>query len=1009
MKVLPVVGRELRAISRRPSAYWMRSGSALVAFAAVGYVALIGAVGLSTASQGRDLFAILSYGAVAYCLLAGVRGTSDALSQEKREGTLGLLFLTDLKGYDVVLGKLVSVSINSIYGILAVAPPLALAFMLGGTNATQFVMMIVFLLNTLFFSLAVGILVSTFAQQDRPAMGATLAIIFVNLVMPYGIAAAYSYGNLEIWEVMEPGFLLTSPAFAFWAITGSTLLRIYFDEVLLSLAFTNLAGWLCLVIASASIASRAHADAPRGKILAWFARIRQQWAYGKAHRRRAIRSALLDRNAFAWLAGRDRLKQRYAWTFLFLLGGLWLFMRWKAPEITEEWPVALFSLWFVHFFFKVWIGSEVAARFIEDRRSNGLELLLTTPLKLRDFIQGERLALLSQFGLPLAAIVLLNIFAGLRAIDSSAFLIRSPEPIHFFYAGLIHLGFDLYAIHWVAIWRSLHLRGTNRTISQTIALIIFIPLAGWFFIWQGSWLAFAISGRGGPSAEQILWIWTIFCVFWDLLLAVVARRAFYGTFREAATKPFDKPTPFRWRFSRASRANTAPSPPIQTAIPAKLRFTRVRKIAIACALLLLAGYVAVVVRKIRLKSAVAARLAAIRSSGLPVTTTDLLMWRRQPPPSESGSFVLRRASKLLVGSTSPIQLIDTEAHWNSTEALPPRVKEKILAWISQNRPIYEILEELPNRQPGGITSDPRFPAPLKTYELTQILQMKARVELEDDPAAAAKTIRTLLYYARDLEGEPFYAFFSCRKAIESASRLLERGAVQRVFPAENWREWKSILADSNPIGTLRTNLIALRVEGLETFSLPVGALYYRFGVAMGNFPAIFNFGWSIRRFFGQDQVEIIQFLDGVTEDITKSDQPFWQVRKTPVRYTWHEPALGSATIIAPYLEPDFPSTFSIATSAVAYHQILMAVCDIEFLRAKNQRLPNEAEFAALGRIDPFNGNQLHYVIRGAEYSVYSVGEDGVDDGGLAASGHHAGDIAFNCGKPPERKRVIKNP
>src|SRR5438105_13426458 len=141
MKVLPVVGRELRAISRRPSAYWVRSGSALAAFVALGYVALIGAVGLSTASQGRDLFAILSYGALAYCLLAGVRGTSDALSQEKREGTLGLLFLTDLKGHDVVLGILVSVSINSIYGILAVAPPLALAFMLGGTNATQFVMM----------------------------------------------------------------------------------------------------------------------------------------------------------------------------------------------------------------------------------------------------------------------------------------------------------------------------------------------------------------------------------------------------------------------------------------------------------------------------------------------------------------------------------------------------------------------------------------------------------------------------------------------------------------------------------------------------------------------------------------------------------------------------------------------------------------------------------------------------------------------------------------------------
>ena len=35
--------------------------------------------------------------------LCAMRNTADSLSAEKREGTLGLLFLTDLRGYDVVL------------------------------------------------------------------------------------------------------------------------------------------------------------------------------------------------------------------------------------------------------------------------------------------------------------------------------------------------------------------------------------------------------------------------------------------------------------------------------------------------------------------------------------------------------------------------------------------------------------------------------------------------------------------------------------------------------------------------------------------------------------------------------------------------------------------------------------------------------------------------------------------------------------------------------------------
>ena len=56
------------------------------------------------------LFCILTGSAVFYCLLSGVWFTADCLSEEKREGTLGLLFLTDLKGYDVVLGKLVATS-----------------------------------------------------------------------------------------------------------------------------------------------------------------------------------------------------------------------------------------------------------------------------------------------------------------------------------------------------------------------------------------------------------------------------------------------------------------------------------------------------------------------------------------------------------------------------------------------------------------------------------------------------------------------------------------------------------------------------------------------------------------------------------------------------------------------------------------------------------------------------------------------------------------------------------
>src|SRR5207247_5618088 len=76
--------------------------------------------------------------AVVYCLLRGVGLTADCLSEEKREGTLGLLFLTDVRGYDVVFGKLVATSLNALYGVLAIVPVLAVPLLMGGVAAGEF-------------------------------------------------------------------------------------------------------------------------------------------------------------------------------------------------------------------------------------------------------------------------------------------------------------------------------------------------------------------------------------------------------------------------------------------------------------------------------------------------------------------------------------------------------------------------------------------------------------------------------------------------------------------------------------------------------------------------------------------------------------------------------------------------------------------------------------------------------------------------------------------------------
>src|SRR5579884_1805191 len=139
MTILPIVDRELRVASRRAFTYrirWWVGSSAMI----VGGAVLLGnlANGKASFQIGQSCFQALAILALIHCLLSGRFATADCLSEEKREGTLGLLFLTDLKGYDVVLGKLVATSLNAFYGLLAILPVMAVPLLMGGVSNAQF-------------------------------------------------------------------------------------------------------------------------------------------------------------------------------------------------------------------------------------------------------------------------------------------------------------------------------------------------------------------------------------------------------------------------------------------------------------------------------------------------------------------------------------------------------------------------------------------------------------------------------------------------------------------------------------------------------------------------------------------------------------------------------------------------------------------------------------------------------------------------------------------------------
>src|SRR3989454_7411554 len=226
MTFLPIVERELRVTARRRGTYWNRALSALAAILIFGG-ALIFEAQTPPKELGKELFNIVSGLFLFSSLAAGIRYTADCLSEEKREGTLGLLFLTDLKSYDVVLGKLAATSLDAFYGLTAIIPVLAIPLLLGGVSIEEFRRMTLVLANTLFFSLALGILVSAMSRDARKAMSGTLLLILlINGVLPgFGGWLAFRQASNSV----NMSILLPSVGYAYW-LAFDPQYRVYIAE-----------------------------------------------------------------------------------------------------------------------------------------------------------------------------------------------------------------------------------------------------------------------------------------------------------------------------------------------------------------------------------------------------------------------------------------------------------------------------------------------------------------------------------------------------------------------------------------------------------------------------------------------------------------------------------------------------------------------------------------------------------------------------------------------------------
>jgi len=481
--------------ARRPSTYRQRVfvggivGVALVLFA-------VFTPSISSQS-GEGLFKAMAWALFLFCILQGLRETADSLSQERREGTLGLLFLTDLRAYDVVLGKLTAAAVKAFAALLATLPAIVLPLWLGGVTWEQSFRVAVALAMALLLTMTAGLWISAMSRSAFPALLLGFLLCVTLMMVPWICVSLglhiprWTAGPLEMLSGTlnsqnAPGPAPPWPLVIFTPVPGTFWPAAIYSTVLCCLFF-----WL----SGRALGKVSFAEPIRKPSDFW---------------QRLMRPTIGLRNSWggtpsddpaAWLGERTLPGRKVLWILLglvalaaFLLG---LFLGNKLMFFLPLLQIVFGLL------VKLWMAVLAVQPFNAARRNGNFELLLCTPVSPASLVTGQINALRAYFFVPgfLTAI-------GVPLIGFLGVSFFQPDvPEREMIPGLVFgLGWflifliDMNALAYAGLWFGLTEPHLPQAVSKTVFRILIlpwitliVPIAGALgvFLWPWFWLAWA--------------------------------------------------------------------------------------------------------------------------------------------------------------------------------------------------------------------------------------------------------------------------------------------------------------------------------------------------------------------------------------------------------------------------------------------------------------------------------------------------------------------------------------
>jgi len=426
---------------------------------------------------------------------------------------------------------------------------------------------------------------------------------------------------------------------------------------------------------------------------------------------------------------------------------------------------------------------------------------------------------------------------------------------------------------------------------------------------------------------------------------------------------------------------------------------RKRKVLRTLLILLVIIIAGFVVFRVVLRAKLQTRLDAVAAAGYPVTCAELDDWYTIPESAENAADYITKAflhyHKLEEGEEIKLMPVVGRAELPArTEPLTEETKALITEYLADNEQALELLHK------GTAIEHSRYPVDFSKGFATllphlsdlrtgaKLLKLEAILHAENtEPQSAARSITSIIGLARSLSKEPLLISQLVRIACQAlAVSTLERAINRAEFTDDQLVNLCRTLADAQDLSGMTRAFAGERCVGVSIFKTPSSKIITLLDET-GRHPLLLGaLAISLYRFAGLADMDAAAYLDLMNDYIKAMQLPPYQRQDAVGTIKDKFETISKIHVLLRMIMPAFSRVTTIDIRIVAQLRSAQVGLAIERYRLATDKLPDTlADLlpAYLDTIpkDPFDGKDLRYKKLEAGFVVYSIGEDGNDDGG----------------------------